>query len=355
MELVCRERDRGTSHDTICLAASDVRQHTMRYSSLFSAGLSFSLSLIHLVAADDPARAKFAKLAQANNGIVKLDNQLHNEIIEAGRDWSVIIEYTALGKEFACVPCNSFHPSFQAVAKSWTKVKTEARDRHFFASLDFGDGAEVFRALGYSSAPHVMFHPAEAGPYKAPANMRKWQYDFGSNSFEPSALAARLSQSTPVKVPYRPPPNYGLIITSTVSILGLGIMAKFFWPFFSFFLLSRWTWALACILSSLIFTSGYMFTRIRGMPFAQPTRQGPQWIAGGYSNQFGAETYVISTLYGALALSQIALILLVPRTLKPAQQRLAIYIWCGVTILLYSTLISIFKVKNPGYPFRLLF
>ena len=51
---------------------------------------------------------------------------------------------------------------------------------------------------------------------------------------------------------------------------------------------------------------------------------------------------------GALALSQIALILLVPRTLKPAQQRLAIYIWCGVTILLYSTLISIFKVKNAG-------
>jgi len=77
----------------------------MRYSSLFSAGLSFSLSLIHLVAADDPARVKFAKLAQANNGIVKLDNQLHNEIIEAGRDWSVVIEYTAMGKEFACVPC----------------------------------------------------------------------------------------------------------------------------------------------------------------------------------------------------------------------------------------------------------
>jgi len=116
------------------------------------------------------------------------------------------------------------------------------------------------------------------------------------SSFEPSALAARLSQSTPVEVPFRPPPNYGLIITSTASILGLGIMAKFFWPFFSFIVLSRWTWALACILSSLIFTSGYMFTRIRGMPFAQSTRQGTQWIAGGYSNQFGAETYVISTL-----------------------------------------------------------
>lgn len=166
-------------------------------------------------------------------------------------------------------------------------------------------------------------------------------------------------------MPYRTPPNYALITTSTLGIFGLAILAKFFWPLFALFVLSRWTWALACILSSLIFTSGYMFTRIRNVPFAQNTKQGPQWIAGGYSNQLGAETYVISTLCvhypqtvadcglthfadGALALSQIALILLVPRTLKPTQQRLAIYIWCAVTVLLYSTLMSIFKVKNAG-------
>lgn len=98
-----------------------------------------------------------------------------------------------------------------------------------------------------------------------------------------------------------------------------------------------------------------MFTRIRNAPFALYTKNGPQWIAGGYSNQSGAETYFISTLYGALALSQIALIVLVPRTLKPTQQRLAIYTWCAVTVLLYSSLLSIFKLKNGSYPFRLLF
>lgn len=77
----------------------------MRYSSLLSAALLFSLSLVHSVAADDATRAKFVKLGQANNGIVKLDSKLHDEIIAPGRDWSVVIEYTALGKEFACVPC----------------------------------------------------------------------------------------------------------------------------------------------------------------------------------------------------------------------------------------------------------
>jgi hypothetical protein len=79
-------------------------QRTMRY-SLLSAALPFFLSLIHLATADDTTRVKFAKLAQANNGVVKLDSKLHEEIIVTGRDWSVVVEYTALGKEYGCAPC----------------------------------------------------------------------------------------------------------------------------------------------------------------------------------------------------------------------------------------------------------
>ncbi|KAF8334297.1 uncharacterized protein EI90DRAFT_3051724, partial [Cantharellus anzutake] len=108
-------------------------------------------------------------------------------------------------------------------------------------------------------------------------------------------------------------------------------------------------------MSSLVFTAGFMFTRIRGMPFMQVTREGARWIAGGYSNQYGAETYVVATLYGTLALTQVALIILVPRIRKRNQQRAAVYVWSFVTIILYSVLMSLFRVKNSGYPFRLLF
>jgi len=260
-----------------------------------------------------------------------------------------------LAKEFNCAPCYTFGPNFQAVAKSWTKVTKEDRDRHFFATLDFADGQSIFRDLGFVSAPNVVFYPAENGPHKTKAGTGKWQYDFGSNSFDAMALAEFLSRSTPSPVPYRLPPNYALLFSASTTVVGLAIAAKFFWPVFAWILLSKWTWAVGCLVSSLIFTSGYMFTRIRHVPFAQNSRDGPQWISGGYQSQYGAETYVVATLYGALALSQIALILLVPRTLKPAQQRTAIYIWCATTVLLYSVLMSIFKLKNGSYPFRLLF
>jgi dolichyl-diphosphooligosaccharide---protein glycosyltransferase subunit 3/6 len=77
----------------------------MLYSSLVLAALTLSPSLVHLAAANDATRAKFAKLAQANHGIVRLDSNLYEEIVAPGRDWSVVIEYTALGKEFGCSPC----------------------------------------------------------------------------------------------------------------------------------------------------------------------------------------------------------------------------------------------------------
>ena len=40
-----------------------------------------------------------------------------------------------------------FDPSFNAVAKAWSTVSKSERDTHFFATLDFADGQEVFRKV----------------------------------------------------------------------------------------------------------------------------------------------------------------------------------------------------------------
>ena len=56
---------------------------------------------------------------------------------------------------------------------------------------------------------------------------------------------------------------------------------------------NRWTWAVITILTSLIMTSGYMFTRIRGMP---TTSSDGSWIAQGFQTQFGQETTVVASL-----------------------------------------------------------
>lgn len=76
---------------------------------------------------------------------------------------------------------------------------------------------------------------------------------------------------------------------AAVIVLG-GLASRVAYTYFGSVIFSRWTWALGVVLTMLTFTSGHMFVKIRGMP---STQRG-QWIAGGYQNQYGAETTVIS-------------------------------------------------------------
>lgn len=111
-----------------------------------------------------------------------------------------------------------------------------------------------------------------------------------------------------------------------------------------------------------------MFTRIRGSPY---TGADGSWIAGGYQNQFGQEVQVVAlicmkyttvvvllptnlTIDGTLAFSVVMLTMIVPYQTSPARQRLQVYLWSGVLMLIYSVLVTLFRVKNRGYPFKLL-
>jgi len=42
------------------------------------------------------------------------------------------------------------------------------------------------------------------------------------------------------------------------------------------------------------------------------------------------------------------LISIIPRQTSPQRQRLQVYLWTGVIMIVYSVLISLFRVKNRG-------
>ena len=56
---------------------------------------------------------------------------------------------------------------------------------------------------------------------------------------------------------------------------------------------------------------------------------------------------------GTLSFSAIALTLKVPRMSDPKKQQTAIFVWGAVMFGMYSFLLSVFKIKNGGYPFYL--
>jgi len=140
---------------------------------------------------------------------------------------------------------------------------------------------------------------------------------------------------------------------------------------------NRNLWAAFSLIAVLLFTSGHMFNHIRGVPYvAGDGKGGISYFAGGYSNQFGMETQIIAAMCkwhhvtesiweielranitfipdALLSFATISLALKVPRIADPRRQQIAIWIWGSVILCVYSFLLSVFRIKNGGYPFWL--
>ncbi|KAI6005925.1 hypothetical protein EDD15DRAFT_2154727 [Pisolithus albus] len=305
------------------------------------------LCLPFCLAAQKSPRDELVQLAAAGNGVIRLDERTFDLLTSPNRDWSAAIQLTALNPQRRCGPCKEFGPSFQAVAKAWSTVTPEQRNNHFFASIDFDDAFQVFKKLGIMSAPVVHVYPATEGPNAKTTRNDPFKYDF-SNGFEARPLAEQLSSHTPVPIPYKDPINWARV-TSLISLIPIvTLIFRFIRPV----LQNRWVWAANTILFSTIMTSGYMFTRIRGSPYVGPDGS---WLAAGFQTQYGQEVHVVSLLYGVLAGSFVMLILLAPQQSSPSRQRTQIYIWTALNFVMFSVLVSIFRVKNRGYPFKLMF
>jgi hypothetical protein len=61
----------------------------------------------------------------------------------------------------------------------------------------------------------------------------------------------------------------------------------------------------------------------------------------------------LTHLDGLLSFATISLALKVPRISDPKTQQLAVVVWGGVIFVMYSFLLSVFRIKNGGYPFWL--
>jgi oligosaccharyltransferase complex subunit gamma len=110
------------------------------------------------------------------------------------------------------------------------------------------------------------------------------------SGFDAALLAEQFSRLTPIPIPYRAPPNYGLIVTSVLGFASFALVARFILPI----IMNRWAWAVATIVTSLIMVGGFMFVRIRGMPYIAQTQQGTQMIAPGFQSEFGIEVQIIA-------------------------------------------------------------
>ncbi|KAK5661640.1 hypothetical protein OQA88_9740 [Cercophora sp. LCS_1] len=286
---------------------------------------------------------------------IKLVDSSYRELVSAPRDYSVAVLFTALEARFGCQLCREFQPEWNLLGKSWIKGDKNAGSRLIFGTLDFTDGKDIFMSFGLQTAPVLFFFPPTTGPHAA-SSPEPIRYDFVNGPQAAEQVHAWLARHLPDRPhpPVKRPINWVKWIVTSVILSGSVTAAFVAWPYVLPIIQNRNAWAAISLISILLFTSGHMFNHIRKVPYvAADQRGGISYFAAGFQNQYGMETQIVAAIYGVLSFLTIALIVRGPRTLDPKTQGVAILAWTGIQFLMYSFLLSVFKMKNGGYPFYL--
>ncbi|KAK4191095.1 hypothetical protein QBC35DRAFT_488162 [Podospora australis] len=286
---------------------------------------------------------------------IKLSDPSYRELTSTPRDYAAAIVLTAMDNRFGCQLCREFQPEWDLLSRSWTKGDKAGESRLIFGTLDFSDGRDIFMSLGLQTAPVLLLFPPTVGPHAA-ASPDPIRYDFSNGPQVAEVVHSWIARHLPDRPhpPIKRPINWVRWISTTVISLG-SITAMFVaWPYIIPVLQSRNVWSAISLMLILLFTSGHMYNQIRKVPYvAGDGKGGISYFAGGFQNQYGLETQIVAAIYGLLSLAGISLVLKVPRISDVKLQGVAVIAWGGVFFLTYGFLLSVFRTKNPGYPFAL--
>lgn len=95
-----------------------------------------------------------------------------------------------------------------------------------------------------------------------------------------------------------------------------------------------------------MFTSGYMWTRIRSAPFMLQGASGPKLFVEGFQGQTGIESSLLIATNAGLTLCLLLLIVVSPSIKSPMLQRLVALVGLIGFIALFSLLIKFFTFKQ---------
>jgi len=174
-----------------------------------------------------------------------------------------------------------------------------------------------------------------------------------SRGFAAESFASFLSHHLGTQVPVKRPLNYfAILITIFFILAGLAIL-KLMFPIIQNLIQNKSIWTAFSLITIFMMISGHMWNHIRGAPYILPQNGKISYIAPGFSSQLGIESQIVAIMYGICAFSVITLIISVPKIEDKTKQRFGVYIWMGILVTTFSFLFALFRIKNPGYPFRL--
>lgn len=287
------------------------------------------------------------KELSARKGFIKLNSVKFKDFVKwPSRNYSFVIMFTALETHRQCTICKPVYEEFGIVAKSF-QLTYGLSDRLFFGVIDFDDGSEIFQKLQINTAPLIVYFP----PKRKMNRISDLQtLDMQRLGFSAEAIGRWITDRTDIDFKIFRPPNYA----STVGLLLLifvGSVVMYFKQENFEFLQNRTVWAAITVVFCLLMTSGQMWNHIRSPPMYHKSANGISYIHGSSQGQFISETYLIFMLNACFAG---CIIMIIDSGLGKDNSVSKITTTVAVLFaaLLFSAVLSIFKAKAGGYPYR---
>jgi len=284
----------------------------------------------------------------AKRPVIRLNgNKFRDYVRNSPRNYSIVVMFTALSAQRQCAICKQASEEYQIVANSY-RYSQQYSDNLFFAMVDFDEGPDVFQIMKLNSAPVFMHFPAKGKPKKLDS-MDIQRVGFGADT-----IAKWIGERTEVNIRVFRPPNY----TGTIAMFALFCVTAvlvYMRRNNLEFLYNKNAWGLIALVFVFSMTSGQMWNHIRGPPLVHKTQGGQvAYIHGSSQGQFVLETYLVMCLYAVITLGMVMMTDAADGKGDIGKKRMIAGVGVGLFALFFSLILSIFKQKAGGYPYRFL-
>ncbi|KRY70189.1 Magnesium transporter protein 1 [Trichinella pseudospiralis] len=282
----------------------------------------------------------------AKRSVLRLNNAKFQQYVRSSpRNYSVIILLTSQSNR-QCRICGVVQDEFEVVASSYRFTNMNSK-RLYFVLADYEEAGEVFHTLGISAIP-IILHVPPRGNLK-----RQDKMDFQRSGIQAEAIAKWVQERTDVVIPVMRPPNYAgpvALFLLLMLVCGLLYMKRSSLDF----LYNRNLWGFLALCITFAFLSGQMWNHIRSPPFFYHNPKTGQWtiFSQGTQMQFIVETYIVGLIYMSITMGFILLIDATDMKTSSSKTRFYAYAGIGLVVIVFSFLLSVFRLKYRGYPYR---
>ncbi len=139
--------------------------------------------------------------------------------------------------------------------------------------------------------------PATEGPRAAPSESNGIDYDFNRAGFEAEDLTSWLNTQG-IPATFAKPFPWRSVLTAGTGVALAVVLAVMVGPQIGGVLQgSKILWELLTLGTVIIMCSGYMWNQIRSAPYNGIGQNGKiEYVAGGFQNQFVAETQIVACI-----------------------------------------------------------